>query len=198
MHCPINGTQQCRCGKNAIPMVVPNSDFRITLRKLFTDHVVYTKMYIDLYLGEGIKEEYSSTANRLMENQKEIGDGIKPFGNGAELTRLLKLHIEGAVEALEDIKNDNARKLVNVTKPKIFQNSNQVADFLTSLNPSFLNRQVMREEFKKHNEFVLELGVLKSERNGKQMIKTTDAYFNHMMMFSDTLYYALQDLQNGK
>src|ERR1041384_8360788 len=67
------------------------ADLKAALRKLWEDHIVYTRNVIISALA-GLPDQGAVTA-RLLRNQDDLGDAIKPFyGNaaGARLTALLR------------------------------------------------------------------------------------------------------------
>jgi hypothetical protein len=70
------------------------SSFNEAMRKLWTDHVVYTRLYI-ISAVNGTADA-TPTLNRLMKNQEDIGNAIAPYygsAAAAKLTDLLKQHI---------------------------------------------------------------------------------------------------------
>jgi hypothetical protein len=74
-------------------------------RVLWTDHAVWTRMYII----ESLDNSYgaSAAATRLLKNQEDIGNAIKPYygdAAGTQLTALLKTHIYTAVNIIDDVK----------------------------------------------------------------------------------------------
>src|SRR5438552_13270067 len=74
---------------------------RSDMRKLWEDHITWTRLYIvSVAAGLGDKDQ---TAQRLLQNQVDIGNAIKPFYGedaGNKLTALLKEHILGAADLL--------------------------------------------------------------------------------------------------
>ena len=74
---------------------------RSDMRKLWEDHITWTRLYIvSVAAGLGDKD---LTAGRLIQNQVDIGNAIKPFYGedaGNKLTALLKEHILGAADLL--------------------------------------------------------------------------------------------------
>ena len=78
-------------------------------------------------------------AQRLLKNQVDIGNAIKPFyGNeaGVKLTSLLKDHIMGAVDLLKAAKAGNTTGAA-VAEKKWYENADQIATFLSSANPNW-------------------------------------------------------------
>jgi len=68
--------------------------FHDEMRRLWEDHVTWTRLAI-ISLTTGAPDT-DATVGRLLRNQADIGDAIKPFygdGAGQELTRLLREHI---------------------------------------------------------------------------------------------------------
>src|SRR5580658_5179069 len=77
------------------------TDFSNDMRKLWEDHITWTRLYIVNALADLPSKE--ATANRLLRNQIDIGNLIKPFyGNadGNKLSALLKDHILIAAEVI--------------------------------------------------------------------------------------------------
>ncbi|MFZ0893192.1 MAG: hypothetical protein WAZ77_01700 [Candidatus Nitrosopolaris sp.] len=65
------------------------------LRDLWLDHIVYTRNYIISFVA-GLPDT-NVVAQRLLKNQEDIGNAIKPFYGepaGTKLTGLLKGHIQ--------------------------------------------------------------------------------------------------------
>jgi hypothetical protein len=74
--------------------------FHDRMRELWSDHIVYTRSLI-ISTSAGIGDT-SAVLQRLLRNQDEIGEAIKPYygdENGAKLTSLLRNHIQLAGKA---------------------------------------------------------------------------------------------------
>jgi len=105
------------------------------MRKLWADHVSWTRLFIVSALG-GLPDK-DATLQRLLKNQQEIGDALKPlYGDdaGTKLTALLRDHISiagelvGAAAAGDSAKTDDATKRWNA-------NADDLAKFLSKANP---------------------------------------------------------------
>jgi hypothetical protein len=75
------------------------------MRKLWSDHVVYTRLYI-ISAVNGTADA-QPTAARLLKNQEDIGNAIVPYygaAAGQKLTDLLKQHILIAVDLVSAAK----------------------------------------------------------------------------------------------
>src|SRR5262245_18730938 len=89
---------------NAGPARTPHAasstgDLRTTMRKLWEDHITYTRNYIISALAD--LADADAVANRLLKNQDNIGDAIKPYYGaeaGKTLSGLLRDHILIATE----------------------------------------------------------------------------------------------------
>ena len=86
------------------------------MRKLWEDHITWTRLAIVSFAG-GLPD-LQATEARLLANQVDIGNAIKPYYGrtaGNRLTALLKEHILGAVALLQAAKSgdqtaDRARR----------------------------------------------------------------------------------------
>jgi hypothetical protein len=80
------------------------------MRKLWEDHITWTRLAIVSFAAGS--PDFDATAGRLLANQEDIGDAIKPFYGrraGERLESLLKEHIAGAVELLKAAKAGEGR-----------------------------------------------------------------------------------------
>src|SRR2546425_10180561 len=73
---------------------ISSSSFHDGMRKLWEDHVTWTRLVIvDVAFGTA---DTQATLQRLLQNQVDIGNAIKPFygeAAGSQLTALLTSHI---------------------------------------------------------------------------------------------------------
>jgi hypothetical protein len=80
---------------------VSRTAFQNRMRELWTDHIVYTRSFI-VSASAGLADT-SEVLQRLLRNQDEIGEAIKPYYGdpaGTQLTSLLRSHIQLAGKAL--------------------------------------------------------------------------------------------------
>src|SRR5919202_6581287 len=79
--------------------------FRSSMDKLWEDHITWTRIVI-IDFAAGLPDLQIAEA-RLLRNQVDIGNAIKPYygaAAGKQLTRLLRLHILEAVPVLASAK----------------------------------------------------------------------------------------------
>jgi hypothetical protein len=113
------------------------TELRIALRELWVDHVVWTRQYIVAAVTDAPDTNFA--AERLLNNQDDIGDAIKPFYGdeaGEQLSSLLKDHILIAVDILDAAKaGDNAG--LEESEEKWYDNADDIATFLSDANPNW-------------------------------------------------------------
>ncbi len=131
---------------NAAPAAAPaaaasveaskGAEFHDAMRGLWADHVTWTRLFIVSALADLPDKDVA--AKRLMDNQKEIGDAVKPFYGedaGVKLTALLKDHIRisaDLVGALKAKDQDNAGALSR----RWGENADEIATLLHGANPT--------------------------------------------------------------
>src|SRR5688500_5025801 len=82
--------------------------FHDAMRELWEDHITWTRLYI-VSAATGPKDlaDIGPTTDRLLANQADIGDAIRPFygdAAGDALTELLRDHILTAAEIIAEAK----------------------------------------------------------------------------------------------
>ncbi|MBI4901587.1 MAG: hypothetical protein HY829_14095 [Actinobacteria bacterium] len=161
--------------------------FHDAMRKLWEDHVTWTRLAIVTFAdGSG---GFSATAGRLLQNQVDIGDAIKPFygdAAGKQLTALLHDHITIAVELLQAAKAGDAGAFASA-KTRWYANANQIADFLAAANPKAWPDDLMRADMKTHLDQTL--AEASDELDGQYAASVSDyeAIHAHILMMADTL-----------
>jgi hypothetical protein len=161
-------------------------DLRSGMRKLWEEHITYTRNYIISALA-GLPDT-DSVAKRLLANQDDIGNAVKPFYGddaGQKLTALLKDHIMIATEVVAAAKAGNNGDLEAAQK-KWSANGNDIAAFLASANPNW-SVQTLTDMLRKHLEFTTGEVVGRLKKNWVADIKSYDEGHAHMLMFADML-----------
>jgi hypothetical protein len=162
------------------------SDARAGMRKLWEDHITYTRNYIISALAE--LPDADAVAKRLLANQDDIGNAIKPFygeeaGQGA--AALLKDHINIAVEVVAAAKAGDTAKL-DAAQQKWSANGADIAKFLASANPAW-NEADLTAMLQKHLDLTTGEVVGRLNQDWDADIKSYDEGHEHMLMFADTL-----------
>ncbi len=163
------------------------SDLRGGMHKLWEDHIVYTRNFIISFAGN--LPDQDAVSARLMQNQVDIGDAIKPFygdAAGSQLTSLLKDHILGAVEILKAAKaKDKAATDAAVLKWQA--NADQIATFLSNANPKNWPAATMKSEMRQHLDLTLKEATDRLGGNYAADIKDYDEVHHHILGLANAL-----------
>jgi hypothetical protein len=190
MYCGRTSEKHCKClaPKDAIPAEKVN--LKEAVRKLFTDHAVYTAFVMkSIVAGSGDLQVF---VTRLLRNQKDIGDNLKPIigeENGNRLTELLTEHIKLAAKVISNAskKDQNLQSSIDA----LFANSDEVAQFLTSLNPAKLPYAATQNMFHAHNQYVIDMTVSRLAGRYEDEQRLYDSYYNEILEMADDIYAAL-------
>ena len=122
---------------NAQPAKLTACDLKSDMRKLWEDHITWTRNVIFNILDD--LPGTTQAVTRLLNNQVDIGNAIKPFyGNaaGEHLTVLLHDHITLAADILTALKTNNTADFTTANT-QWYVNADSIARFLSILNPSW-------------------------------------------------------------
>lgn len=132
------------------------SAFQNAMRALWEDHITWTRLYIVSVAAD--LPDKDATAGRLLQNQSDIGNAIKPFyGNaaGEKLTALLRTHILTAAELVAAAKAGDKAKIGEASK-RWYANADEIAAFLSAANPKSWPLAEMKAMMKGHLDLTLE------------------------------------------
>ena len=156
------------------------------MRKLWTDHVVWTRDYIIAAVGD--QPDAKAAANRLMKNQDDIGSAVAKFYGPAaaqQLTTLLKDHISIAVDVIKAAKaGDKAGQ--QKADARWQQNAEQIADFLSKANPNW-PRATLADLMKRHLSTTTDEFVARLHKDWDADVRAFDAVYEHILHMSDAL-----------
>ena len=162
-------------------------NLRTTMRKLWEDHITWTRMYI--VSAEAGSADTDATAQRLLQNQTDIGDALKPlYGDaaGTQLTALLRAHILTAGDLIAAAKAGDTAK-VATTKDQWYANSDQIADFLSTANPGNWPAAEMRTMMHDHLDNTLAEAVDHLQGNFAADIADYDKVHEQILHMADML-----------
>jgi hypothetical protein len=162
------------------------ADLRSGMRKLWEDHITYTRNYIISALADLPDQE--SVAKRLLANQDEIGNAVKPYYGdeaGQKLASLLKDHIVIATEVVQAAKDGND-EVLEAAQKKWSANGNDIAVFLADANPNW-PETTLKEMLQKHLDLTSGEVVARLKKDWEADIKSYDEGHAHMLMFADAL-----------
>jgi hypothetical protein len=162
-------------------------DYHDAMRKLWEDHVTWTRLYIVSAIA-GLPD-IQPTAERLLRNQTDIGDAVKPFygeAAGDSLTALLRPHILIAAEVVDAaIAGDSGR--VQDALERWYANADEIADFLNAANPDNWPREAMRAEMRHHLDLTLEEALARLRGDWEADIAAYDTVHEHILGMADVL-----------
>lgn len=161
--------------------------FHDQMRKLWEDHITWTRLAIVSFAHD--LPDLPQTQARLLRNQTDIGNAIKPFYGrraGNRLTALLKEHITGAVNLLVAAKSGDAA-LIERRKAEWYRNGNEIADFLNKANPRHWKRSTMRRLMRVHLDDTLDEAVHRLGGDFRADIRDYERIHRHILRMADTL-----------
>jgi hypothetical protein len=161
--------------------------FKQAVRKLWEDHITWTRVYI-ISAVAGLPELDVAT-QRLLQNQVDIGNAIKPFYGepaGDQLTSLLKDHILSAAAILSAAKAGDSAKLQAASKDW-YENANQIAGFLNSANPNNWALSDMQRMMKNHLDLTLQEATARLKGDWSGDIAAYDKVHSEILDMADML-----------
>jgi hypothetical protein len=126
------------------------ADFQNAMRKLWEDHITWTRLFIVSAAAD--LPDKNATTERLLRNQTDIGNAVKPFygeAAGEKLTALLKEHITTAAELVTAAKANDTAKTEDAKK-RWFANADEIAAFLSAANPKNWPPADMKRMMREH------------------------------------------------
>jgi hypothetical protein len=156
------------------------------MRKLWTEHVVWTREYIVAAVGD--QPDAQVVAGRLMKNQEDIGNAVgKIYGApaGQQLTTLLKEHISIAVDLIKAAKAGD-KGSQQKADAKWQQNAVDIADFLNKANPNW-PRATLVNLMKGHLSTTTTEIVARLEKKWDEDVRAFDEVYRHILMMADAL-----------
>jgi hypothetical protein len=173
---------------SAQPALTPKAlAFRQAMNKLWEDHITWTRMVI-VDFAAGLPDLKTAEV-RLLQNQADIGNAIKPYygaAAGSKLTALLRAHILGAVPVLADAKAGDQAKLTRALKAW-YANGRQIAAFLASANPESWSLPMMDAMMKSHLDLTTQEAVARIQGKWAADVKAYDKVHVEILGMADML-----------
>jgi hypothetical protein len=161
--------------------------FHDAMRELWQDHGTWTRLTIVSFAANS--PDLQVTQGRLLANQTDIGNAIKPYYGpdaGSKLTALLQQHIMAAAGVLKAAKTGNTTDVAQA-KAVFYANGNQIADFLHGANPGNWPLDAAQNMMNTHLDQVAEMGSDELTGHYAESVGVWNAYRDHILAMADTL-----------
>jgi hypothetical protein len=169
------------------PAASPNAArLREGMRKLWSDHVIWTREYIVAAIGGS--PDANAAATRLLKNQDDIGGAVAGFYGkdaGDKLTGLLKQHIMIAVDLIAAAKANDQLKY-NATDQQWKKNGEEIADFLSRANPNW-PKATLAGMMATHLATTTKEVVARLNKKWDEDTAAFDEVYTHILHMSDAL-----------
>jgi hypothetical protein len=160
---------------------------RTDMRRLWEDHITWTRLAI-ISLETG-SPDTEATVARLLRNQADIGNAIKPYygaAAGRELTTELRTHILIAADLIAAAKAGDQAKLADA-QARWQANADRIATVLASVNPRYWKLATMKAEMRMHLKLTTEEAGARLEADWSADVAAYDKVHNHILHMSDLL-----------
>jgi hypothetical protein len=165
--------------------------FHDDMRKLWEDHIIWTRLAIVSFAGN--LPDFNPTAARLLRNQTDIGNAIKPYYGrkaGERLTALLEEHIGGAVDLLKAAKAGDDTAFA-AAKDAWYRNGREIARLLSGANPRFLPFARINRLMTGHLDDTLDEAAHRLGGDFEADIRDYEHIHRHILRMSDAISGAI-------
>jgi hypothetical protein len=166
---------------------LPSEGLRLTMRKLWEVHITWTRLFI--VSAAASLPDLDPTTRRLLRNQDDIGDAIRPFyGDAAanQLTTLLREHITTAAELVGAAKAGDSARAADA-QARWYANADAIAAFLNSANPASWPLDSMQSMMREHLDRTLAEAVARLQGDFDADIAAYDEVHDQILMMADML-----------
>jgi hypothetical protein len=167
-------------------MATSKEPVRLALRKLWSDHVIWTRQYIVAAVAG--TPDTNAAAGRLLKNQEDIGAAVAGFygdAAGSKLTALLKEHIMIAVDLVAAAKSDDQGAFAK-HDARWTANAGEIAKFLAGANPNWPEKDLV-DLLSLHLKLTKDEAVARITGDWAADVKAFDDIFNEIMVLADAL-----------
>ena len=157
------------------------------MRKLWEDHVTWTRNVIISFQAD--LPDLNAAIARLLRNQTDIGDAIKPYygdAAGNQLTALLREHILGAARVLAALKAGDQPAL-QAALAAWYANAHDIAVFLNSANPKNWPLAEMDQMMRDHLDATTREAVARHQGDWAADVAAYDAVHVQILEMADML-----------
>ena len=160
---------------------------RNEMRRLWEDHVTWTRLAIISLTTDS--PDTKATVARLLRNQTDIGNAVKPFygtAAGKRLTALLREHILIAAELIGAARKADQAAVAR-QQARWTANANRIAMLLSTANPRFWKLGPMRVMLHEHLRLTTNEVVARLEQNWAADVRAYDKIRSQALHMADML-----------
>jgi hypothetical protein len=168
-------------------MATSKEPVRLALRKLWSDHVIWTRQYIVAAVAG--TPDADAAAGRLLKNQEDIGAAIAGYygdAAGGKLTDLLKEHIMIAVDLVGAAKSGDQAAFAR-NDARWTANIETIATFLAGANPNWPEKDVL-DLLALHLKLTKDETVARIQGDWAADVKAFDDIFTEILVLADALH----------
>ena len=166
---------------------VSRSGFHDAMRGLWEDHIVWTRMAIVGIVDD--RPDASFAVERLLRNQDDIGDAVKPFygeAAGEALSTLLREHITGAADLLVAAKSGDAAA-IEAARAAWYANADEIGAFLADANPRNWDRAEMQDMMRDHLDLTFAEALARLQGDFEADVAAYDRIHGQILHMADML-----------
>lgn len=159
---------------------------RTDMRKLWEDHITWTRNVIFCIIDD--LPGTNQAVDRLLKNQDDIGNAIKPYYGaeaGKKLTELLRVHITTAADLLKATKVDN-NMAFDIANKKWKANADEISEFLSKANPHWKLTD-MKMMMHDHLKLTIDEAVARKTKNYEGDVVAYEKVHEEILKMSDML-----------
>jgi hypothetical protein len=160
---------------------------RQDMRKLWEDHITWTRLAIISLTTDS--PDTQATVGRLLHNQTDIGNAIKPFygkAAGTKLTALLREHILIAADLIAAARKGDS-EAVAAEQARWQANADQIAGLLSSANPGSWKLPEMKAMMRSHLRLTTNEVVARLTSNWPADVRAYDRIHVQILRMADML-----------
>lgn len=186
----VAGAESHEPSASAATAPLTRAAFHDAMRKLWEDHITWTRLYIvSAATGDEDLPDIGPTTDRLLANQADIADAIRPFfGDAArdQLDELLREHILTAAEVIAAARAGDADGQADALE-RWYANGDTIATFLSEANPEHWPLDEMQGHMRSHLDLTLAEAVARLEGRHADEVAAYDAVHADILAMADML-----------
>ena len=160
---------------------------RQDMRKLWEDHITWTRLAVISLTTDS--PDTQASVGRLLRNQADIGNAIKPYygkAAGTKLTALLREHILIAADLIAAARKGDQEALAS-QQARWRANADEIAAFLSSANPGSWKPAEMRAMMRSHLRLTTDEVVARLTKNWAADVRSYDRIHVQILHMADML-----------